>query len=554
MSWFYCEVGQNLNGQIQLKNEIGKEIKEDGFYLFVGGKTNSQIYSDNKKTSVYVGVPIFDDNGHKKLLSHETSENDIPQNGHYVRLSYNQKNLIIQNDTLGLREVFFTKQRNNYIFSTRIDLLPNKELNLHNFSSLWLTNFQLKNNSIFNNINRLGPGGKIHLFENELKVENSSFRHPASTKSFDQNQFGKTLASYSKIIHPEGKKTTLALSGGIDSRLMLSSLINSESIFNCHTLLNDETKDIKISKQLTRILGLNHITIEREEINLSSLESCFNDYSMIPPVIPISQLADFSYFGREYLRNTLMLDGGFGGIYRRQYLNKIYIRGAKRFSLNNEAELKTLFSAPKPEIFNPEIQNHLTDSLTSSIRDLINLFEPPKNKQGLAEILDTIAIYFMLPNIYGPGQTILDQFTTSIMPLAQSDSLTSGLEVNNKIRENSVFVKKVIHNQIPALTKVNLVNNNFEYPFKLNYKLAMISRLLVSRIKQKQTLNRYNIYKNSKEQIFDIVNSSIFNNQDVLNKRKAKTEIELFFSGKSNGGYIDWFFTMFFWLRNNRIL
>ena len=98
---------------------------------------------------------------------------------------------------------------------------------------------------------------------------------------------------------------SLALSGGIDSRLVLSILLKNEQKFKCHTLVNEENKNLKISEKICKIFELEHELLPRENINIAeNEEQILHYYKNIPPTIPLTQLLDFGFYGINYLKDN----------------------------------------------------------------------------------------------------------------------------------------------------------------------------------------------------------------------------------------------------------
>jgi len=160
----------------------------------------------------------------------------------------------------------------------------------------------------------------------------------------------------------------------------------------------------------------------------------------------------------------------------------------------------------------------------------------------------------MFPNIYGPGQTLLDQEFISLMPLAQKDMVNIGLNILYEQKVDSKFFKNFIRNAKYKLTKFNLVNNNLEYPFSLNYKIAIIYLLTNRRLKKQRNLTRYNVFLNSKSFIYDLLNTKKIMESNFLDYSNTVKEIDLFYKGDfSKGNYIDWFLTFTFWSKANKI-
>ena len=560
MSWLF--------GALQKKNlpdikfvieEDYQKHKLDNLLLFVGGNSNTSHLTRNAVSIfAYVGVLIKNSNDKVSILNNHVDEkypliDEIRFNGHYVIVDYSKGILKIRNDTFGLRELYYYQSETHLLFSTRLDLLiphaSDTSIDFNSFGSLWLTNFQLSNSSIFNKINRLGPSGKIIFENNKISINNNKFVKSEAVNS--KLNFSNELAKYCNPDGLNNKSISLALSGGIDSRLIMSELLKDEKNFSCHTFINDDDKDLEIAKILCKKQNIKLTLLEREKLSLNVIENkLLNLFKHISPNIPITQLLDFVFYGDSYLSNKLILDGGFGGFYRRQYLNKIYLKGYNNFT--NSDKVKALLFAPKPAIFNDDINNKMSEGLRVDISNLIESFDIPETKEELAEILDLISIHFMLPAIYSSGQITQDQNYLSYMPLVQENLISLAMNIPQKDRKDSVFVKKLIKNSQQGLENIFLVNNNIKYPYWLNYKVTMVKLHIHRKLTKKSNYSRYDVYLNSRDNIYDIINSSDFRKNTFFNQKNIRNQVEQFFNGNySLGVYLDWLLTFYYWSKAN---
>jgi hypothetical protein len=159
----------------------------------------------------------------------------------------------------------------------------------------------------------------------------------------------------------------------------------------------------------------------------------------------------------------------------------------------------------------------------------------------------------MLPNIFGPGQTILDQNFISFMPLAQKEIINIGLNIPQQLKTGGKFIKGIIKETEKKLTGINLVSSNLEYNFYLNYKLAIIKLLVHRKLIKQHNYKRYNVFLNSREYIFDLLNSNTIKNNQYLAHSKISKIVSEFFKGDySKGSYLDWFLTFSLWAQANR--
>ena len=561
MSWLFGALQKRNSPDINFTiEEDYQKQKLDNLLLFVGGNSNTSYLNLKSDTLfAYVGVLLKKQNDSIKII-HNSNNTDLlidynEFDGHYVLVSYSKGVLKISNDKFGLRELYYYELNDYFIFSTRLDLLipyvSDNSINYNSFGSLWLTNFQLSNKSIFDKISRLGPSGRIICDQDNITINNNKFIKSEIDESKQEIQ--KELSSFCQPNGLNDKPISLALSGGIDSRLIMAELLKFEQKFSCHTFINEDDKDLEIAQILCEKYNVELTLLAREKVSLEFIEKkILNLYTHISPNIPITQLLDFVFYGDSYLSDKLILDGGFGGFYRRQYLNKIYLKGHSIFNINKSDKVEALFFAPKPSIFNDDISSQMSAGLSLDISNLIESFNTPQTKEELAEILDLISIQYMLPAVYSSGQITLDQNYISYMPLTQERLINLSMNIPQKDRKDSVFIKKLIKDSHKGLEKVFLVNNNIKYPYWLNYKVDMVKLIINRKLLKKDNYSRYDVYLNSRDKIFDILNSSDFRNNPLFNQKTIHNHVEQFFKGNySLGNYLDWFLTFYYWSKAN---
>lgn len=567
MSWLFGIIYKSkteYNNFSVSENFDNVEIKN--FFLALGKGPNSFfIKHQNDHIEAFLGVPIINSENSKIIVNKESVKKTLhhykynPDSffGHFIHLNYFDNQLEIRNDIFGLRELYYLETDKGFIFSTRIDLLnlEQKEttFNPKEFSSLWLTHFQLSNKSIFGKIKKLGPGGKILYDGKSLKVFNKIFEKTNISNA--KSQFPEIINKYCFNNEENDHNISLALSGGIDCRLILTQLLTGKKKFRCHTYINEENKDLKLSKIICKEFDIEQKLIERETFDISKYEeTILNYYKQILPVIPLTQLLDFGIFGVKYLSNHLILDGGFGEFYRRQFFSRLYLKGYKIFNRDHFSVVKNSFMAPKPDIFNKEFKMEMDKYSDEFILDLISHFNEPKSNSDLSDILDLITLYFKLSNVYGAGQTVLDNYTTAIMPLAQKDSVNIALNISPSQKLDSKFVKSLIKRNNPKLSGINLVKDNLENPYWLNNKLVMLRLYVYRKYFKKENMSRYSVFYNSKDFIMDTLQSDIIFNNKFLNNNNNLKIAEEFFKGKIiHGNFIDWLLTFVLWSKANHI-
>ncbi len=303
MSWLFGILHKKCGFYSELDVDKDCYLFRTKNLFFAANKGHNSLFSQSTPNNfrAIVGVPIIKKKGRKEVLNEESfvnlhSINSKELFGHFVSINYSGNKLELCNDIFGLRDLFYLETEEQFIFSTRIDLIHlytvGLSLNTREFSSLWLTQFQLSTKSIFNEIKRLGPAGKITFKNNKLSVSNEQFEK--SQIDHAKESFEEILSQ--NLIIETNDKISLALSEGIDCRLLLSHLLKINLDLSCHTYINEEDKDLKISKKICKDFGIEQKLINRESLNIADIEEdVLSYYKSIPPVIPFTQLLDFVY-------------------------------------------------------------------------------------------------------------------------------------------------------------------------------------------------------------------------------------------------------------------
>lgn len=107
------------------------------------------------------------------------------------------------------------------------------------------------------------PPGSILQFDKRLTIHSSRFIDTIKTKDFADaveavDIFNEETAFWAS------KKPYLSLSGGFDSRTILSSMLKQNIYPTLVTLGNDESSDIEVSREIAKSFGLDHIVVNLE--------------------------------------------------------------------------------------------------------------------------------------------------------------------------------------------------------------------------------------------------------------------------------------------------
>ncbi len=475
--------------------------------------------------------------------------------GHFIALKYQNGLIKCYNDQLGLRTIFITKIKNGILFSTRLDwaaqLSKISEIDFKEFSSIWLSSSQISHKNLIKGIHRLSPGGKAVITKDSLNLEKKPWypdKNPLSSLNCQQ-----VLKSFLKLDSKSNEPLSLGLSGGLDSRVLLSLFLNNNDKNHfVHTFGQPDEPDIIVA---SRIAANESLQLSYYNDPLPDLEKMINlmsDYASRTFVIePVSSIFKLKYYYYLEEQNKIAIDGAFGEMARRQYSIKLLFFGKKDLIEGNIKKIAKHFIVNRPTIFTQDVYNIMKNGLIDTISSEWQSM-PDIKTYGIENFIDLLNIRNRLPFYQGTEQARLDEEIISYMPFAQPTFLNNILIMSPEQKRDGKWFRSLINENRPSLKKYPLVKNNIYYPYQLN----TISAAIWKRAKVKLGLNytddlSHLILQPMKEFIFDIVNSSEVVTYPAYNHVYIKHIITNYYNGnKEQADSIIWWLTFELWRKS----
>jgi len=398
---------------------------------------------------------------------------------------------------------------------------------------------QISRKSIIKNVTRLVCANAI-IKNDYLRIEQNlwqlDFESLYKSEAFD--------SAIKKILSIKDKKISLSLSGGLDSRLLLSYLTrkNFES-WNTHTFGDSEHPDSQIATKLLISLNRKNEIIDDEFPSIDKLIELFKTYSVHSIVTnPVSSILNLRFYDRLSDQKRMIIDGGFGEIWRRAFANKLLMIGRNALFKKESKIVSSYLRYNRADIFSEEALSEMEKGTFEQLEELF--VEMPDAKQISPERwVELFSIQSRLTNYYAPEQTRVDQYVISFMPLVQKDVINLLFGLSEADKKNGRMFKQLIRQNSDQITKQPLVKGNIMHPFNS----SSIGARLHSRLKNMAGLS----YKNKqqiaflsslKEFIGDLMHSSYVRNYEYYDLKKLDKIVNNFLSkGCGYNSEIDWF-------------
>ncbi|KAF0151760.1 MAG: hypothetical protein FD143_1624 [Ignavibacteria bacterium] len=487
MSWLMGVAGNFPDGLKKQINNVSENIlvkqEENNLIIIAGGIRQTckfNIETNEKDSFISVGVGIEHSENDVKFMNEErwqvidNVEKARKLEGHFVKVRWNKDEIKVYTDILGLRDIFYaTPQKDYIIFSTRGDWLAKylqAEINFKEFGSRWLLFNQLSSNSILNGVERLSGGSSIRVNRNDMKVTINKYDWLPNLESdsLSSTEYSTKLEKLINIPFIQNQRVSLSFSGGMDSRLILSYLAGRRNNWYTHTFGDYNHPDSVVANSIAKSLSIEHEQINLDMPTQEVFLTEFKDYLLLTNVNnAVSGYLQLRNYKKLICREEVIIDGGFGEIWRREFFNRLLLRGRKELLEKNIGGIIPYLIVHRADVFTGEIKNIFNTGCKEQLENIfINL--PDANTIGMENWIDLFAIKTRLLNYYSSAQVHLDNWVFGYMPFIQKSLLENLFVLSVAERKNGKLFRYIIKRNNKMLSKFPLAKGQFTHPFFLN--------------------------------------------------------------------------------------
>ncbi len=544
--------------------EPNYSLLNNQIYLVAGGLKNMCISNINEKSKgdrfIALGLGITKRNDQfdfmkledwQSILSDENA--DLTNlNGHFVTVLIKDNKVIIRNDQLGLRNIYWLETDDFIGFSSRLDwlskIIDNSEINFKSFSSFWNLFISLSNKSSVKGINKLNPGGKLIISEDN-KVENThNYWHPNITASITGNDPISLLRDLTLFPIKNDRKIILALSGGIDSRTLLSFLLSEEKInWKTVTWGNNDSPDTIIAKKLANFYNFEHLIMnspyQNEEACVSKLYKFISETYSFYPAYTFKELGYCS----TIVNAPIYIDGGSGGFFRRSLSNKMLMTG-KKFLINGDIEnTYNIMKEAKADIFDKDMEMMMYEYTLNDIEKMFKSM-PSIDDFGVENWVDLLYLRYKKTTNGSIMQSKMDSSLMNYMPFIQPSLLKLVFNVDVKIRKSEKMNKNILRMN-KQLTKFPIAKYETIIPYTLNLYYAYGMAILTKKIKGYQKSNLDIQFLNKIPNfVQDRIDSIEVKQYPHYNYKKIRLLVNEYYKGDTRfAGQINWWLSFDIW-------
>ena len=478
-----------------------------------------------------------------------STDNDLPTNGHFATARIRNGTVYLATDAVGLRTMYVAKSADGIVFSTRLYWVSRLSgitgVDLEALGSHWTAHQQLSLRSLVTGISRLGQGARCSISLHDFIVSEEPWLPDISTETVRP----QTLLSDTLTMNlPSERQISFGLSGGMDSRTLLAFIAGTPDA-NLHVFGPADHPDVRIAKRLAGITGhsINNISEEFPPAD-ESWEIARRHALEANAIAPASAALSMRYFDLLDAENRFVMDGGFGEIARRQFMNRLLRSSTTPITERTPEQIIGTISVNRANVFNRDIQDALRRGVR---RDVEEIFwsRPDIDNWTDADQVDLIAIRSRLPNFFGFEQARMDGLIPNLMPFADNDFLSCVFSIPMQERQHATLYRRIIRDAHPSFSRVPLVKGLTTYPFGLGPVAAFAWTTIKGRLgMHHQDLRRDNFLQGCEAQVHDLLNSPELRDSGLYDLPTLHNLVSGYYRGeRGNGVAIDWWLAFEFW-------
>lgn len=433
---------------------------------------------DGLRILVYTGNLKYRNNEVLRVLDgEEFLIKDLNEIFSLVLWDQNKNEIKLVTDRYGNLPIYYQYDNHRLIFGSEAKTIllisgHPASLNREVLDELLWFGCPLTEQTLFNGITKMPPGTILRFTHSGMKKEEywtpkfSPLCVSDRTTLLDRAE--QSFRNAVKRACGTSINTTMALSGGMDTRIILAEVISLGLKLNGFTMGVDNAADLKTAKRLSRFISGNHHQLIFNSDFLKDFEKYANKLVWLSEGNIFLQDAHLVY-SSQWCSNRfdVLIDGGWGEVSRRGPLRRIS-RGLKSNDDLCEVLMNKWGNNRLLRIFlGPAELNHITERIQQTLQTLIVQF-----KQHT--IGDTIDIFFLRtvwPNRIGSEVALQNSYLEGQLPFLDYEFMDVILQFPCSWREQCLFHFYVVAKCAPELKQFGRVHCDMLVPWTDNYYL-----------------------------------------------------------------------------------
>ncbi|MEJ2544337.1 MAG: asparagine synthase-related protein [Calditrichaceae bacterium] len=416
----------------------------------------------------------------------------IKLNGAFVFALYNKKTktFTLVNDPFGNFSLYYFTDKSLTVFSSQLqaikEIINDKQWDSQGLGQYLGLGFSMNGSTIYKNIRRLQPAEIVTLSQDQIHSE--TYYTPNYTADGDvKKETANIKSTVISAIDTQLKNNTsigAAITGGFDSRVTWSIIKHLNGLDNVTAFTHGlpDSRDIKIAKELSTMLGITHQIKEFDNEFIEHLPDLWEPFvKMTEGQVPITaaHALDSWKFGQSHYQ--VLLDSHGGALYRRQYMKVAEKRIDDSKSFPEQFFKFVRSGLLKLNVLRDDIQQ---EAITQSLNGLNEYFDSIKHNKTKGDKADLFYIHQVSANKYSVAGNVQMNWLLLSHPFLNLDAFNAVQKIPERYRKNQSIYQYIINQTYPIMKQFWLENMGMSAPYYgfvyLRY-IPMIYELLLQK-------------------------------------------------------------------------
>jgi hypothetical protein len=470
--------------------------------------------------------------------------------GHFVICRWERDAIEFFSDQMGMRTLYITQKGAEIYFSTRIDWITiftgAPSIDFTRFGSRWITNNQLSQDCEINGISKLGQAGYARITPNGFHVENTLWK-PGIIEDAAEQHVQHLTALTNPII--DDLSLSFSLSGGFDSRVVLSLLLKNNRDFGVHFFGDPHSPDVRIAREISQKEYIASVLFNDPIPTGDDCISLLKNYAAQAYICdPVTTILKLRYYAQLHAGNKFIMDGAFGELSRRVYFTRLLYRGRRALQSGNPMLIAPFLTSHRASIFNAEINSIMEKGMAAQLAEVWNAM-PAISEFGEGNFMDLLILRTRVPNWGSHEQMRVDQVAVCYMPYLQPSWLNIVFSLPVSLRNRARLQRKILLSSRNSLARFPLAKGNSTYPYPFGNIEAWLWTRMTSRFgfEYKDPL-KHRVFADLKPFIMDTLASASVRSYSPYDHQAIVTMVNDYYRGNERlANQLDWWLAFELW-------
>lgn len=384
---------------------------------------------------------------------------------HGIDITWDDNHVMVEADSFEQRRTYWQRYAGGTVVATRLDLLPMQPHTVctATFAAQWCLSMNMSTRPLFANAQRLRSGEQLVIAAHgQARLQQATAPSGNAADVYGAvHVLRETLRAYAST-----HDVVLGLSGGLDSRTLAAAMLNAGIPFRVHTYGTPAMADVQRAVQVATAAGVPYTVTQLDAM-------AWKVDAVLRSMQRTAWQSEGSYPGAHALvfddaierlgSNALLVDGGYGALWRGGFGNQLLARYAAALASRQGAIVAGALLRRSPELLREDLRRTALQQCQALVQQALDAMPTFQRRDGRAW-MDEFFLRWNPQGYVASPQAVYDARISSVMPFLDRRFAAAARAVPAKRRANAALFRSVLRGS-PAIAGIPYVGKRTDTPF-----------------------------------------------------------------------------------------